>query len=116
MKVTKGMEYSGTSSGDVVSQRLNSYTSWIYPDDDSGKYCSEESSESATVDDGKDIARYMTELSAALFCPSFESSSFSWKAEPLQVVRYEVGGKYDIHHDGYNRFLTVLTYLNGVAG
>lgn len=115
----QGMEYSGTSSGDVVSQRLNSYTSWLYPDDDSGKNCSEESSESEIFFDGKDIARYMTELSAALFCPdntSFQSSSFSWESEPLQVVRYEVGGKYDMHHDGYNRFLTVLTYLNGVAG
>ena len=37
--------------------------------------------------------------------------------EPMQVIRYEEdGGRFVFHHDGYNRVLTVLYYLNGVAG
>jgi hypothetical protein len=34
----------------------------------------------------------------------------------VQVARYEAGGGYDLHHDGYGRYLTVLSYLNGVGG
>lgn len=111
--VNQGMEYSGTNSGDVVSQRLNSYTSWIYPHE-------EESDEEEGG--GRRIAKFMTDVTAHLFLPNH----YSWNgdmipegeciAEPVQVVRYDVGGKYDIHHDGYNRFLTVLCYLNGIAG
>lgn len=29
----QGMTYSGTKSGDIVKQRVNSYTAWIYPDE-----------------------------------------------------------------------------------
>jgi len=37
--------------------------------------------------------------------------------EPMQVIRYEDdGGRFVFHHDGCNRVLTVLYYLNGVAG
>ena len=38
------------------------------------------------------------------------------RAEDVQVARYEAGGGYDLHHDGYGRYLTVLSYLNGVGG
>ena len=131
--VNQGMEYSGTSSGDVVSQRVKSYTSWIYPEED---YEGDEE-DVETEDDiyrvqGKEIARYMTELSEFLFLPedlrdsgSDRDSDFGlisqnytlgYSAEPVQIVRYEEGGKYDLHHDGYNRFMTILAYLNGVAG
>ena len=63
----------------------------------------------------------MTELSEFLFLPEDlrgldRNSTFGCSAEPVQIVRYEEGGKYDLHHDGYNRFMTILTYLNGVAG
>jgi hypothetical protein len=33
--------------------------------------------------------------------------------EDLQVVRYKEGGEYALHHDGNDRILTVLYYLNG---
>jgi hypothetical protein len=38
------------------------------------------------------------------------------RAEDVQVARYEAGGGSDLHHDGYGRYLTVLSYLNGVGG
>lgn len=36
--------------------------------------------------------------------------------ESLQVAKYDQGGKFDLHHDDYGRFVTVLYYLNGVGG
>ena len=36
--------------------------------------------------------------------------------EDLQVLRYESSGQYLLHHDGSPRCLTVIYYLNGVAG
>ena len=35
--------------------------------------------------------------------------------EALQVVKYDTGGQYRLHHDGARRLLTVLYYLNGVS-
>lgn len=126
--VHQGMHYSGTSSGDLVSQRFKSYTSWVYPEGASDGSNLEYDN---TIDDqdgdgfendGRTVAKFMTELSSFLFFPEyFANGDTNQKphqstAEPVQVVRYEVGGKYDMHHDGYNRFLTVLCYLNGIAG
>uniref|UniRef100_A0A7S4V4R4 Fe2OG dioxygenase domain-containing protein n=1 Tax=Ditylum brightwellii TaxID=49249 RepID=A0A7S4V4R4_9STRA len=39
-----------------------------------------------------------------------------FRIEPLQVLQYQKGGRYLTHHDGHPRFLTVIHYLNGVAG
>jgi 2OG-Fe(II) oxygenase superfamily len=36
--------------------------------------------------------------------------------EELQVVRYSPQGHFQLHHDEHDRVLTVLYYLNGVAG
>lgn len=33
----------------------------------------------------------------------------------LQVLHYSEGGKFTLHHDGLDRILTVITYLNGVG-
>ena len=33
--------------------------------------------------------------------------------EDLQVLKYEENGKYVLHHDGNNRIVTVIYYLNG---
>jgi hypothetical protein len=68
----------------------------------------------------------MSNLSAHLFLPLTsaptddatirQSIADEIKKERLQLVKYEPGGAFDLHHDGQNRFVTVLTYLNGVAG
>ena len=110
--LSQGMEYAGTSAGNAVKQRINSYTAWINTDEE------EEGEENAAFG----VARYMTKLSALLFVPEHVKDSpldevkVRFCAEPLQIVRYDTRGKYDVHHDGFNRFLTVLSYLNGVAG
>jgi hypothetical protein len=115
--VRQGMDYAGTKSGDVVKQREKSYTSWIDPGADYGITNRTKEDYVSDIDQGRDLARIMTELSSSLFVPeNFKGSGWTYAAEPIQTVRYESGGKYDVHHDGYNRFLTVLTYLNGVGG
>lgn len=72
---------------------------------------------------GRNVAHYMSNLSAHLFLsltsvppPVRPLIANNIKKERLQLVQYEPGGAFDLHHDGQNRFLTVLTYLNGVAG
>jgi hypothetical protein len=116
------MEYSGTKSGNRVNQRMNSYSCWIYPN----QRAEEEEEEEEEECTAQAITDYMTEISSIIFISDIlkelsedyeeDESKAVYDAEPLQVVKYEVGGKFDVHHDGFNRFLTVLTYLNGVAG
>jgi len=36
--------------------------------------------------------------------------------EDLQVLKYDVGGEFVLHHDGAPRVLTVIYYVNGVGG
>jgi hypothetical protein len=36
--------------------------------------------------------------------------------EDLQVLHYETGGEYVLHHDSETRALTIIYYLNGNAG
>lgn len=119
------LEYSGTSAGDIVKQRVGSYTGWVYPPDEHDKDEQDHMISKENNNIAKSVAGYMTELSRVLFVSDFlrdamdqssEESESYYSAEALQVVRYVIGGKYDVHHDGMNRFLTVLTYLNGVAG
>ena len=37
------------------------------------------------------------------------------KRSDLQVLNYQYGGKFVLHHDDHDRMLTVITYLNGVG-
>lgn len=37
------------------------------------------------------------------------------KRSDLQVLNYQHGGKFVLHHDDHDRMLTVITYLNGVG-
>ena len=36
--------------------------------------------------------------------------------EPFQLVRYDRGGAFALHHDENHRVITIIYYLNGVAG
>lgn len=75
---------------------------------------------------GRQVAHYMSNISAHLFLPRIATTTGTTKQkfsvaeqiqkERLQLVQYEPGGAFDLHHDGQSRFLTVLTYVNGVAG
>ena len=117
---SRSMEYSGTKAGNRVNQRMNSYSCWIHQNQLT-------EGEVGLGGPAQAIAEYMTEISSIIFVSELlkdlsgnleedESNTILYDAEPLQVVKYEVGGKFDVHHDGFDRFLTILTYLNGVAG
>jgi hypothetical protein len=62
------------------------------------------------------LAGYLQHLTAHLFLPHVLVPPYSVDSERLQVVQYVTRGKYDLHHDGFDRTVTVLTYLNGIAG
>lgn len=64
----------------------------------------------AWLDQDNSLARRMH----SLFLPEYEFCD-SHSVEPLQVVRYEVGGEYRLHHDGNLRLVTVLYNLLGVG-
>ena len=52
-----------------------------------------------------------------LLSDAVKSSPKNSGCEPLQVLHYlEQGGEFVLHHDGVGRVLTVIYYLNGVAG
>jgi len=112
-------EPAGTKAG-TVRQRFRSRVGWIgggweeedaSEDDDNGENSSHGDGNARTA--ARTVADDLTRRAAALF-----SSSDYWMLQPerLQVAHYEPGGRYSLHHDGFQRGCTVLHYLNGVAG
>ena len=116
----KGMEYSGTKAGEV-KQRVNSYTAWVKPHSNKSEDDNEDEKCNENIHGAEQIATVMTKMSSWIFLPDFFREHMAngeklFHEENLQIVKYDVDGKFDVHHDGLSRFLTVLTYLNGVAG
>ena len=92
-------ESAETKSG-FTSHRSNSRVSWVYSEDET-----------------KPIARFLERFCVHEFLhPTLLAQYRRYAPEPLQIANYELGGKFDIHHDGGGRVVTVLSYLNGVAG
>lgn len=113
----QGMKNAGTKLSEANTIRKNSYLAWI--------------DSSTGLDDGSigdsDFRCTVAEETTAKFRLLFshegmdkhvgnvEMMDYSF-AEDVQVAKYDAGGRFDYHHDGYGRYLTVLTYLNGVGG
>lgn len=67
----------------------------------------------------------VTDLMTSVACQLFlherlleeDNDNDAWQVEPekVQVASYEPTGRFDLHHDGHQRMVTVLTYLNGIA-
>lgn len=71
--------------------------------------------------DESETADVLTRVAAHLFVhPDLldddDDDDYTIYPENLQVVHYKRTGRFLLHHDGLNRTVTVLTYLNGVAG
>ncbi len=124
----KGLKIAGTKNSNDGSIRKNSYLTWIEKVD-SKSYSDD------NYDDNHDevgyIANCMTQFVAETFIHEtllnqrHPNSNISSSAsihndyitlEDLQIAKYDKGGCFHEHHDGFGRFLTVLTYLNGVGG
>jgi len=53
---------------------------------------------------------------ANLFLTPYILSQPSAGVEDMQVLKYNTGGEFVLHHDGEPRILTAIYYLNGVGG
>jgi hypothetical protein len=101
--ISSEMREASTKSG-IVSHRTDCYVASLNCEDSSN----------ISEDEGEQVVSFLEQFLAYLFISS--PSSDKIKAEPMQILCYEPNGKYDFHHDGYQRIFTVITYLNGVAG
>ena len=107
----QGMNVAGTRSSGKNTVRKNSYLTWIDP-------YSIESSNGASASVARDIiskSLCFTHDVMKNLINNVEKMDFCF-AEDLQVAKYDKGGRFDYHHDGFSRYLTVLSYLNGVGG
>ena len=102
--VASGLEDAETKSGTVL-HRTNSSVAWIHQPEDQQE-----------LSEGQIIASFMTDFVSQFFLSEKFLESDRFEPESLQVACYTQGGKYDLHHDGFGRVVTVLSYLNGVAG
>eukprot|EP00579_Thalassiosira_antarctica_P011015 CAMPEP_0201922906 /NCGR_PEP_ID=MMETSP0903-20130614/10804_1 /ASSEMBLY_ACC=CAM_ASM_000552 /TAXON_ID=420261 /ORGANISM="Thalassiosira antarctica, Strain CCMP982" /LENGTH=366 /DNA_ID=CAMNT_0048460117 /DNA_START=269 /DNA_END=1366 /DNA_ORIENTATION=- len=111
----QGMKIAGTrQSGDNTIRKKSSLV-WIDPYSfESGK------SAASTIARGtiaKSRLCFSHEAMNDLMDNNVDTRSDEYAlAEDMQVAQYDAGGRYDYHHDGYGRYLTVLAYLNGVGG
>ena len=121
---TRGRQSSSSSEAHQTI-RKNSYLTWIDPYDDAAAAMKDDTGTTTTnvllattkTTTAIETARLMTELTQALFVhDTLSSPATLFTCEDLQVAKYRPTGYFDLHHDGFNRFLTVLTYLNGVGG
>ena len=99
----QGLQIAGTRKSDENSNRKNSHLTWLDKID-------------ATSDQYFEIVQSMEDFAETFVHEALRSQSDLYDLESLQVAKYDQEGKFDIHHDDYGRFATVLYYLNGVGG
>ena len=105
----RNMSPAETTQGDGSILRRHCHVAWL--DNKSSNNNKDDSPSSANLiqDLGRDAGNLLLS-DAVKTCPNAG-------CEPLQVLRYsEQGGEFVLHHDGVGRVLTVIYYLNGVAG
>ncbi|CAM9121472.1 unnamed protein product [Heterosigma akashiwo] len=113
----QGMKIAGTRQSGENTVRKNSYLAWIDPNSMSNN------DGGSNWWDASSVARETIVKSRLCFAHNVmndmidncKKMDFCF-AEDLQVAKYDVGGRFDYHHDGFSRYLTVLSYLNGVGG
>eukprot|EP00980_Cylindrotheca_fusiformis_P007233 scaffold1525_cov142-Cylindrotheca_fusiformis.AAC.33 len=91
-----------SDNNDKESGRSKSIVSWLPPQAASGIPLQ--------------LARCSSKL---LLSPTIQKKGFvegAGMCEPMQLVRYDTSGEFVLHQDGLGRVVTVLCYLNGVAG
>lgn len=112
---TQGMKVAGTRHSGENTVRKNSYLTWIDP-------FSISPTDEGHWRDAPSVARDTIFKSRSCFAHAVMNDCINnadlgiCSPEDLQVAKYDKGGRFDYHHDGYSRYLTVLSYLNGVGG
>ena len=90
----------GTRQSSNQHIRQKSFLQWLSPDEHPLIRKTSQEAENSFL-----FHSYLP-ISDAAFC----------SAEDWQVAMYEPQGSFGFHHDDFGRFVTVLTYLNGVGG
>ncbi len=112
---TQGMKVAGTRQSGENTVRKNSYLTWIDP-------FSIITTDESDWRDAASVARDVIFKSRSCFAHAVMNDRINnadlgmCSPEDLQVAKYDKDGRFDYHHDGYSRYLTVLSYLNGVGG
>jgi 2OG-Fe(II) oxygenase superfamily len=126
----QGLTVAGIRKSQSNTFRTHSYITWL---GDNNDYNDNEDGAFKENDDGRyrGLVKGITDLCNALFVheslqirhglhskedQDHQQQSSYVAAEDMQIAKYDSGGSFTLHHDGFSRFLTVLTYLNGVGG
>jgi hypothetical protein len=103
--VEQGLKVAGTRKSDENAIRKNSYLAWI---------------DAEEVEPEGELSNIMSNMGRfvvdAFVHESLRNEWDLYELESIQVAKYDEGGRFDEHHDGFGRFLTVLSYLNGIGG
>lgn len=117
----KGMKIAGTRKSGTNTVRKNSFLTWIDPYDLQPLTLDHDDEDSQEDNIGL-IVRKLATSARQLFAHKtmnalYRDGEYKYcHGEDLQVAKYDAGGFFECHHDGYGRFLTILTYQNGVGG
>lgn len=114
---SRGMSTAGTRKSGENTIRKGSYLTWIDP------YCLDSSERDEGAPTASEVAREIITKSRKYFSHEVMNDLISNVdmidyafVEDMQVAKYDIGGRFDYHHDGYGRYLTVLSYVNGIGG
>ena len=114
----QGMKVAGTRSSGKNTIRKNSFLTWIEQPLSSLDYGG--SSPEAISVARKTIVNSRRAFSHEVMNELLDNADTDMVdyafAEDVQVAKYDAGGRFDYHHDGYGRYLTVLSYLRPVGG
>ena len=114
MAITQGMKIAGTRESKVNTVRKNSYLAWIDPH----SFYSNKRDKDAISIVREIIAKsrqYFAHDVMNYLMDNVEKIDYA-VAEEMQVAKYDSNGHFNYHHDGYGRYLTVISYLNGIGG
>lgn len=62
------------------------------------------------------LVKAITQSVASMFLSPIILKDSKSGVEDMQVLEYQTGGEFILHHDGHPRVLTVIYYLNGTGG
>lgn len=112
--IQQGMKVAGTKESKLNTIRKHSYLTWIDPYSFNSNGGDNGATSIARETIGK-ACRYFAHEVMNNLMENVERLDHTFP-EDMQIAKYDTNGSFDYHHDGYGRYLTVITYLNGIGG
>mmetsp|Transcript_4028 Transcript_4028/g.4653 ORF Transcript_4028/g.4653 Transcript_4028/m.4653 type:complete len:500 (+) Transcript_4028:83-1582(+) len=107
------MNYADVTEGKSSDFRTNCKVGWIHHQSTSNSLATTNSN-SIII---RNLAKELGRITGNILLTDEVKRSPRAGCEPMQLCHYyEEGGKFVLHHDGVDRVLTIIYYLNGVAG